>query len=131
MNRIKESIDEALQDFEVTDELKTRTIKKIEQTTSFRKSGPSFRFAMRGMTLVASFMILLVLSLSYVFGGQSPESEEIKNYRININIIPNRIHSGFFSKPTEEFEATQQKEQVEYEDEDEDKVDSHDSDERK
>lgn len=110
MNRIKASIDEALHDVEVTPELKERTLTHIERSATKQRQYKQWQFILKGMTLVASFMLVMLLSLSYVFSGGTPESEAIRNYRFHL--FPNGIGDYWLSDSgTEETTITESDEQ--------------------
>ena len=68
--------------------------------------------------------MIMVISLSYVFKGNTPESEALKNYKLE---FPNRVRTDLFSTSKENF--NQSSESSTEEEVDEEREDSYHSQE--
>jgi hypothetical protein len=72
MTKIRQSIEEVLADFVVTDELRRKTLQQIIPEKQYKAFKPGFYF--RALTLMSSFVVLLTLSINGYYHVNQPEA---------------------------------------------------------
>lgn len=71
-NKIKRAIDEELEFMVVDEQLKTRTLSFINPNRQTKRRFLQLGFITKGFTLVSTFVVLVVLSMNFIF--RQPDS---------------------------------------------------------